>query len=291
MPITALILILAAAFLHALYNFLVKSSRNAAGFLWWTVTLGAIGYGAWLLTGPGIFLSRESIPYFLISTLAELGYFVALVRGYARGDLSLVYPLSRGSPPVFLAVWSAILLAERLPVAGYAGIAVAVAGICITSVSPGTAGQIRPRDIMRSFKDPAVLWALVSGVCISIYSLSDKLAVVSTPPLVYNFWVCAGNAAAWSIVVWRPARIGGNLDQLRTNSVRILIGASATVGAYGAVLIALTMTSASYVVAGRGLSVVIGALFGTVALKEGFGRLRIGGAALTVAGIAVIALS
>jgi drug/metabolite transporter (DMT)-like permease len=291
MSYLALLLILLSAFLHALYNFLIKSSRDTIAFFWWSVALGAIGYGCWLLTGPGIFLSRASVPFFLASAAAEFGYFMTLVKGYERGDLSLVYPISRGSPPVFLAAWSAIFLAERLPFAGYAGIGVAVAGIYITSFIPNSAGKIRLRDVFQSFRDPATLWALASGIFISIYSLTDKLALSATPPLVYNFWVYAGNAVLWSAVVWRPGRARLNMAVVRTQPTRVLVAAFATVGAYTAVLIALTMTSASYVVAGRGLSVVIGALFGMFALNEGFGRLRLAGAVMTVAGLALMALS
>ena len=291
MPIVAVGLILIAAVLHAVYNFLIKSSRDVVAFFWWTVAIGTVGYGCWLLAGPGIFLSPGSVPYFLISTAAEFGYFLSLVRGYAHGDLSLVYPISRGSPPLFLAAWSALFLSERLPSAGYAGIAIAVSGICLTSLTPQEAGTFRFGDLLGSFRRPAALWAVASGIFISVYSLTDKLAVASTPPLVYNFWVYAGNAILWSVVVWKPSRAVGNISMLKSNPLRILLAAAATVGAYSAVLIALTMTSASYVVAGRGLSVVVGALLGTVVLKEHFGRLRITGALLTVVGLTVMALS
>ena len=291
MPIAALGLILVAAFLHAVYNFLIKSSRDVIAFFWWTVAFGTVGYGCWLLAGPGIFLSRHSIPYFLVGAAAELGYFLTLVRGYAHGDLSVVYPISRGSPPLFLAAWSALFLSERLPPAGYVGIGIAAAGIYLTSLVPAGNGRVRFAGVARSLREPATLWALASGVFISIYSLADKVAVVSTPPLVYNFWVYGGNTVLWGLAVWRPGRTRKNVSQLFASPARIILGALATVGAYAAVLTALTMTSASYVVAGRGLSVVIGALLGTFALAEGFGGLRIAGAALTVVGTALMVLA
>ncbi len=273
MPLEALLLTLLAAFLHAFYNFFIKSSRDTIAYFWWTVTLGGLGYGAWLLTGPGIFLTPASTPFFLISTLAELGYFIAVVRGYAHGDLSL---------------------GERLSGLGYLGIAIVVAGIYLASLTAnGARGNWHWRDLYNSFRTPATRWALAAGFFISVYSLTDKLVLNNgTPPLVYNFWVYFGNTILWTMVVWYPrARIQPNLQVARLEIPRIFIGGLAIVAAYLLVLTALAMTSASYVVAARSASVIIGALFGTIALKERFGPARVVGAALMVVGIALMAIA
>ncbi len=289
LSITNLLLVLTAAALHAGWNYMAKSSRDTVTFLWWGVTLGAVGCCIYLLLTSGIYLPPEVWPYFIISDLAELAYFVTLVRGYSQGDLSLVYPLSRGSAPIFLAFWSALLLGERLPLLGYAGILLMVGGIYVSSLTV-TAGQTlgvskNPKGLIYN---SAALWALASGVFVSVYSLSDKLVVAQMPPLVYNFWVYAGNAITWlPLVLLRrgPARMA---EELRVNWPRVLAGSVMTVGAYVLVLVALTTSIASYVVAGRGTSVIIGAVLGWLALGEGFGRTRVLGAILMVIGLAVM---
>ncbi|MBI3914064.1 MAG: EamA family transporter [Chloroflexi bacterium] len=294
MPLTALLLVLLSAFLHALYNFLVKSSRDTIAYYWWTIAIGSLSYGAWLIiSGNGIYLAPASVPFYLISALAEIGFFVGMVRGYAVGDLSLVYPLARGLPPILVALWSALILNERLPALGYAGIAIVVAGMFFVSLTANGGDQkFRARDLLDAFRNPATRWALLSGVFIAVYSFTDKLALSNgTPPTVYNFWVFFGNLIGWLPLVWRRSRVQTNFELVRVNLGHLLVGAAAIIATYLFVLTALAMTSASYVTAGRSLAVVIGALLGTLALKEGFGRARVFGAAMIVAGIALMALA
>lgn len=292
MPIAALALVLTSAVFHAGYNFLAKSSRDTTIFLWWSVVLGATIYGAWLYSsGLGFTLETASMPFFFLSTIAELGYFYGIVRGYVLGDLSLVYPISRGSAPLFVTLWSALLIGERLPLWGYAGIALMIAGVYIASLTAQNAGlAIGWHTLLAPLHNHAARWALASAVFIAIYSLSDSQAIKSTPPLVYNFWVNLGNIFTWALVVWRlhtSTQVGG---ELRANWKRLVAAAVMTMGAYALVLIAQTMTSTSYVVAGRGTSVVIGALLGTQVLKEGFGAVRVLSAAMMVAGLVLIAV-
>jgi drug/metabolite transporter (DMT)-like permease len=247
------------------------------------------GYGVWLAAGFGFFLSPASWLPFLISAICETGYFVTLVKGYAQGDLSLVYPISRGSAPVFAAIWSAIVLAENLPSLGYVGIGLMVAGLYVASLPvEQTRIKIESSSILHN---RAVGWALASAVFISIYSVSDKVAVAATNPLVYNWWVFAGNTVLWAPIVWRRFAFKANFDELRNSWWAVIVTGVLMVGAYALALWALALTSASYVVAGRGFSVIIAACFGSFMLKERFGTVRIIGAALMVAGLGLMAFS
>lgn len=134
MPLTALLLVLLAALLHAFWNLLAKDARDSSAFMWWGVTVGAIWYGAWMATQVWLGLPREVWLVFAASLVAEVAYLALITRGYARGDLSQVYPIARGSPPLLIALWSAIFLAERLPLLGYVGIALLVFGIYLASL-------------------------------------------------------------------------------------------------------------------------------------------------------------
>ena len=286
MPSVALVLIVAAAFLHAGWNVFAKVSKNTVALMWWATVVGTLGYGLWVACGPGIYIGSGSWFPFLISAACETGYFFTLVQGYSKGDLSLVYPISRGSAPIFAALWGAVFLWERLPWFGYVGVGLMVAGVIGASLPPDRSRMTL--ELVSSLRN-STGWALASGVFISIYSFSDKIAVVSTAPLVYNWWVFAGNTVLWMPIVWRKSHFRANLEELRTNWRGIVATSVMMVASYAAALAAFALTSASYVVAGRGLSVVIGALFGAYMLKERYGLVRIVGATLMVAGLGLIA--
>jgi drug/metabolite transporter (DMT)-like permease len=285
----AVVLIIAAALMHASWNAVAKVSKNILALLWWSTVFGTIGYGVWLVTGLGFFLSPSSWIPFLISAVCETGYFVTLVKGYSRGDLSLVYPISRGSAPIFAALLGAAVLAERLPLVGYLGVGLMVVGVFVAS-QPVERSKAK-FAFSSIFRDRAVLWALACGVFIAVYSISDKVAVAATNPLVYNWWVFAGNTVLWAPFVWRRLRFKPNFNELRNNLRGVILVGVLSVGAYALVLTALALTSASYIVAGRGLSVIIGAGLGSFLLKERFGTVRIIGAMLMVAGLALITFS
>ncbi len=288
----AVALIIAAAFLHAGWNFLAKTSKDTIAFMWWAMAIGTLGYSVYFLTGPALYLANSSWLPFIISSLAETGYYITLVKGYSQGDLSLVYPISRGSAPIFAALWGGLLLAERLPLLGYLGVLLMVTGVFVASL---TADSLRLKfdssALVAMVRNPSAIWALASGVFISIYSVSDKVAVSATAPLVYGWWVFAGNTLLWAPVAWRKFRAKASLRELRNNWPRLIAGTVMTVAAYTSVLVALSLTSASYVVAARGLSVVIGALLGSLLLRERAGKIRITGAVFMVIGLGLIAFA
>jgi len=282
-------LILATAVTHASWNGIAKVSKNTLALMWWSTLFATLGYGIWLSTELGFFLSPSSVIPFLISAICETGYFVTLVKGYSQGDLSLVYPLSRGSAPIFAAIFGAFVLAENLPLVGYAGVALMVVGVFVASQPiDQVEGKVRFSSIL---KQRAVGWALASGVFISIYSITDKVAVVATNPLVYNWWVFLGNSVLWAPFVWRRSNFKANFAELRENWRCVIAVGVLSIGSYALALAALALTSASYVVAGRGLSVIFGACIGSFILKEKFGTVRIIGAMLMVVGITLIAFS
>jgi len=288
MEALTLALIIATAAMHASWNAIAKVSRNTIALMWWATIFGVVGYGVWLVTGPGIFLNSGSRLPFLISAVCETGYFITLVKGYSRGDLSLVYPLSRGSAPIFAAFLAAVVLGQELPWVGYAGILLMVLGVYVASLPVEGSRLVEFTSILRN---SAAGWALASGVFIAIYSVSDQVAVAATNPLVYNWWVFFGNAVLWAPVVWRGSRSKSNMTELRDNWRGVAVTGVLSVGSYAAALAALTLTSASYVVAGRGLSVIIGACLGSFLLKERFGAVRILGAVLMVVGLGLIAFT
>jgi drug/metabolite transporter (DMT)-like permease len=287
MSLLALFLVLIAAVLHAFWNLLAKHARDSSAFMWWGVSVGATWYGAWVLTQAWLGLPREIWLIFAASLAMEIAYVGLITRGYATGDLSQVYPIARGSPPLLIALWSAIFLGERLPFLGYVGIALLIFGVYLSSM-PSLVDFCKP---LRALSHRPAQWALLAAITVSVYSTLDKVAVGFTTPLVYNAWVYAGIGLGYAPAVWSRAHRASTLREFKTNWKFIAMGSVATVGSYLLALIGMSMTAASYVGAVRATSVVIGALFGWRLLKERFGGVRVFAAALMVVGLTLIAVA
>jgi len=152
---TALALILIAAIAHATWNLFSKqaSVSGPTSFVWLMALLGTVLYApvvavALLLSPPR--LTAEAWVFLTGTGLLQVGYFLFLQTGYARGDLSLVYPVGRGSGALLAALAGIVLLGERPGPAGLAGIALVVLGVLMlgahgtsagrTDTSPGSAG-------------------------------------------------------------------------------------------------------------------------------------------------------
>lgn len=279
MPPFALVLLLAAALVHAGWNLLVKQAREKDVFLWWAWLVGGLSGAALLPLLPA--LPRSVWPYVLASGLAEAGYSLALARAYALGDFSQVYPLARGTAPALLALWAALFLGERPTMAGLLGLALLLLGLMTVG---GLFGRAR-----QPVRGAAVLAALGVALAISIYSVIDGAAVQFAAPLPYTIVVFMVTALALTPVMLRrypPAALAAewcaNWSRILATGALILLGYAMVLAAYGAGRV-------GYAGAVREVSVVFAALIGWRWLGEGFGRARIIGALLIFGGILVIA--
>jgi len=305
MPATSLALLLIAAVLHAVANALIKQARDKLAFTWWMLGVSSVlGLPIWLLIG-----NAEPVGWLIvtISGLVEAIYFTALARAYSHGDLSQVYPIARGSAPLFIALWATVFLGERPSVIGLLGVFSIVAGLYLINL-PSLADWKRP---LLGFRGPAVRWALLTGVLISIYSAVDKVGVRYFVPLTYLYlilfvgWIAL--APQWLIADRRAALIAelkpdaGTLstpvwasDRTRSIGAHRVVSIVACglfgVAAYMLVLTALRLSPVSYVGPVREVSVVIGAWIGVRFMAEQGGALRVIASALVALGIAIIAI-
>jgi drug/metabolite transporter (DMT)-like permease len=287
LPLSIVALVLAAAVLHAIWHLLAKRANDTPAFMWWGIAIGATWYGAMLCTQMSLELPPSVWPIYAGSLLAQVGYLSLITRGYALGDLSQVYPISRGAPPFFVAIWSAVFLGERLPLAGYAGVALLIAGVYVASL-PSLGDIWRPFQAVGN--RPAQL-ALLAAVSVAVYTTLDKRIVATVDPLVYNFWVYAGIAVLYAPMVWLRGSWRSGILEVRGNWRRILVGSFSTVGSYVLALAALSQTAASYVGAVRASSVLMAALFGWLLIGERLGLIRVVAAAIMLPGLALIALA
>lgn len=282
MSSTALLLLLAAALLHAGWNVLVKGAREKDLFMWWAWVVGALGYAPLLVLLPA--LPRAAWPYLLASGLAQAAYSVALTRAYTLGDFSLVYPIARGAAPALLALWAALFLGERPSVYGLLGLTLLLAGLLTVGGLFGRPGHARPGPA-------AYVAAMGVALSISIYSALDGAAVQIAAALPYTIAEFIVTALVLTPVMLRRYSRAALLGEWRAHWPRIVLVGLLILLTYAMVLLAYSAGHVSYAGAIREVSVVFAALIGWRWLGEGFGALRVTGALLIFGGILVIAIA
>jgi drug/metabolite transporter (DMT)-like permease len=284
---TALTLILMAAIAHASWNLFTKqaSTAGAACFVWLMAAVATVAYlpavAATVLADPPKLTALAWV--FMAGTgLLQAGYFLFLQSGYRLGDLSLVYPVGRGSGALLAALAGIILLGERPGPAGLAGIGLIVVGLIVLGI-PARASH-------SAISAKAITFALVTGGFIATYTLWDKYAVstLKVPPLVQGY-----ASLPVMVLVLIPFALR---DRTRTRQVwasyrRQVVGAAVLSPlAYILVLTALRFTAVSAVAPTREVSVLFGVLLGRTLLGEGSLARRLGAAATIAAGILCIAV-
>lgn len=182
----ALSIVLASAFLHAGWNYLLKKSERKIVFIWWFLLVSAILYlPVFLFYCPEISIPPAGWLCIVATGIIHGVYFWCMGGAYQRGDLSLVYPLARGSGPLFIPILAVILLKEEISPLGMMGIALIIGGIyCVHLRSFSGSAFLEP---FRALRGGASLWALFTGLAIAFYSLVDKVGVGLVYPPVYIY--------------------------------------------------------------------------------------------------------
>lgn len=272
MPLAAFALVVLSAVLHASWNLLMKASSDRLVAAWVQVTAGAVVFAPFLIAGG---FPTDRLGSVAASAAIHLGYGLALVAAYERGDLSLVYPIARGVSPLLITAGAALLLDDRPGTLGLAGVVLIAVGLLSVIRRPG----------------PGVWWAVLTGAMITGYTLVDGAAVrAGGESFRYTIAVFAGNALALSLAVLvrrGPAamRRGFGVDGWRN-----VAGGVASAIAYMLVLTAARWAPLGLVSAVRETSVVFGALGGWLLLKEPFGITRVRAAVVIAAGLALVAV-
>lgn len=290
MTTAALALVLTSAVMHASWNFLVKRSRDKVLFFWAMAVVGLSG-----LAIPGILFAvfdgftLTMLGLACISVCLHASYAVALTASYRYGDLSSVYPISRGMGPALVPLLAVLLLGESVSTVAVVGIVLVVLGIYAIHID-----QRLLRDLSHPLKmlaQPGTRLAFLTGLFIAAYTISDKTALNhDLNPVTLSLFDVTGNVLgllpAVIIASFGELRREWELDRTRIVGAGILAPAG-----YLLVLIALTTTRVSYIAPSREVGIVIGTAMGVLLLHEGFGLTRIWGSALVVAGVVTIALA
>lgn len=290
MTLTALLLVLLAALCHAVWNVAAKSAGGDARFallsallvsaLWLPVALW-VGWGVvgdWGAAAWGIVVA---------SAVVHVSYFLTLLRGYRSADLTVVYPVARGSAPLLSAGVALLLFGEQLSGLGAGGVLMVVAGVFLIAGGPG---------LFRAARDPAarrrvwlgIGWGAATGVQIAAYTLIDGYAVkiLLLSPILVDYF---GNLLRVPILlplVWRERATLPALWRTQWRAALLV----ATLGPIGYVLVLFAMQQApvSLVAPAREVSMLFAALLGGTLLRERDMAARVAGALCIALGVAAL---
>lgn len=277
MTLAAVVLVILSGLIHSVWNLFAKQSINKNVFLW-CCQLAAIL----------IFLPMSVIELRTIDTVPLVGYLLLLAsmilhgiyifllaKTYTIGDLSQVYPIMRGTSPLFVPIIGVLMLGENLSIQGWIGIIMIVIGIFLT-------GDINTKW---RFNKP-ILLAIMVGLIITSYTVVDKITLNYIPAFTLNEATNIGNLIALTFLTMRSQ---GIRTEWRVNWKTIILGGILAPGGYLLFLKALELQPVSQIAPMREIGTVFGTIFGVFLLNESQGRNRIIASIIITAGIIMLA--
>lgn len=279
----AIALVLLAALLHAVWNWLAKRTGSTLTFVWLFDAFSLLFFAPVALIAlaqSGRMLEPLAIFFIVGSAFLHLGYYLYLGRAYRVADLSLVYPLARGTAPMLSTLGAVLLLGERPTPLALLGITLIACGIFLLTG--------HPRKLFGANAAPGVAAALLTSAFIASYTLWDKVAVAELllPPLFYGWAYVVIEFALLTPLAWRRrAQVAREWRAYKREALAIALFNPL---AYMLVLVALSFTSVSYVAPLRELSTFFGVILGARLLAEGQTRQRLIAAAILMSGVVLL---
>lgn len=292
MPLSAFALILLAGIIHASWNIAAKKANGDARFALQSGVFMAVVWAP-----VGITMGWSVVPtwglkewgFVALSGVLHVIYYVILLRGYRKSDLTVVYPLARGSGPLLSSLVAILFLGERISLVGVAGIAGVVLGVFLVAGGPG---------LWRKKHDPAqrarvhkgVRYGVLTGAFIAAYTVADSYAVkfLAMSPILLDYF---GNLVRVGLLL--PAGLHDRTETARMWRAQwkyALLVAVISPVSYVLVLYAVQQAPISHVAPAREVSMLFAALIGGHLLREGDRLLRLLGAAFIAAGVVALAL-
>jgi len=289
----AFLLVLLAGLIHAGWNIAAKHAGGDTRFAWFSSALIAV-----IWAPVGWWFARTELPRWgaaewalvVASGVIHVFYFTTLLRGYRRADLTVVYPLARGSGPLITALVAVLFLGERISALGAAGIAAVVGGVFLIAGGPGL-WRAAHDPVARERLHRGLYYGALTGLSIAAYSVVDgyTVKVLMVSPIVLDYM---GNLVR--LVLFSPRVLRDRAEALRLWRLQwrhaLLVAVFSPV-AYVLVLFAMQRAPLSHVAPAREVSMLFAALIGGHLLREGDRGLRILGALCIGLGVAALALA
>lgn len=290
MTLASICLVVLASFIHATWNLMAKRAAPAGPVFVFAYNLVAcVAYAPWvfhLLATGAMAWSRAIVGFVVLSGLVHLAYSLTLQRGYQQAELSVVYPVARGSGPMLSTLGAILILGEAPTALALAGLAAIVAGI----------GLIATRGDLSAFRRPAGMaglrWGTATGGLIATYTVVDAYAVkvLGVAPVVLDWFA---NLLRFFLLL--PLVLANPRRALRAmrGFWRLALGVGLLSPlSYILVLAALdTGAPLSVVAPMREMSMMVGTLMGMAILRENVGPWRLAGCAAVIAGVVLLSWS
>ncbi|NVO05421.1 MAG: EamA family transporter [Rhodoferax sp.] len=291
MPLSALALVILAGLIHASWNIAAKKAHGDVRFAFF---IAAVTVLVW--APVGLALGWQQIPVWGLAAWAfvfasgaiHVAYFIVLLRGYRKADLTVVYPLARGSGPLISSTLAIVLFGEHLSTLGLAGIAAVALGVFLIAGGPGIWRNAQDAQ-QRLRTRMGLLYGLLTGLTIASYTVVDgySVKVLLLSPMLMFYMSCAVQ-----MVLLLPAVLQdkpqAKLHWQQQWKYALIVGAISPIS-YVMVLYALQIAPLSHVAPAREVSMLFAALLGGQLLGEGDRVARLTGAACI--GLGVVALS
>lgn len=288
---TALTLVLVAAALHAGWNFAAKRvGHGGARFVFLYYTASAMLFIPVVAVSLALEPQHPQWTWLLaavVTAVFHIAYALALQRGYAVGDMSVVYPLARGTGPLLSVLAAVALLGEHPGPLGLLGAVLVVAGVLVIGTGKMEVHLVSPAH--RRARRSAVGYGFLTGALIAAYTVWDAHAVttLSVPPVIYF-----GTGAIVQSVLLSPYALRNKAEVAglwRCHRREIVIVSLLSPLAYLLVLFVMRMAPISLIAPAREVSIVFGGLAAWLALDEPHGVRRLAGSLVVFVGIAAIA--
>ncbi|HYE81739.1 MAG TPA: DMT family transporter [Clostridia bacterium] len=280
------IMIILSAVFHATWNFAAKKIKGNTTFLWLFSCFSSIIYFPFVLAAIFNYKAgfQISFIYFILgSAVLHSVYFILLSKGYSCGNFSVVYPLARGTGPLFSTLIAIIFLKENASLAAIAGIALIISGIFLITGNPAL--------ILKTEKDRALIYAFLCGLTIASYTIFDKIAVTAQmlPPILLDW---ASNVGRILLLSPYSLRRKDQIRQLMLHHKKeIFTVAVLSPLSYILVLTAMVFTPLYYVAPMRELSILFGTFLGVRLLSEELGKAKLLGICVMLAGIVLLSFA
>jgi uncharacterized membrane protein len=285
MTLSGFLLVSAAAFSHAGWNFFYKRMGGGLELIWLFSAVSAVLYAplaGYVLLHASANLTPHQWLFIAGSTAWHLTYFAVLQRGYRVGDLSMVYPTARATGPLLTTIIAVMFLGETISVQSGIGIALIIGGVLMLS-------GVFKKGVKTQAASTSILFGLFVGMLIAGYTLWDShaVAVLLIPPLLLDYFPSLARSALLApIALKRKTEVAALWANHKSGILAVAVLAPL---AYILVLYALTFTPVTYVAPTRELSVLLTVLLGTLVLKEGETQNRLIWACVMVFGVGLLA--
>jgi drug/metabolite transporter (DMT)-like permease len=294
MPPIALILIIFSALLQAALNVPLKGSERKVAFIAGATFISLVIYLP-IFIWKGAILGEHGYPSGLWSWIGILAcsfvgayYYIFLGGAYDRGDLSVVFPVTRGFGPLFILIFALLLLKEKVSYLGLLGILITIAGSYMIYLQ-----SFKPSELLhplKAFRSKTFLFSMAAGACTATYALINKRNLEVVQPFTLFYLIYIFMTLFLMVFLLIKNRIRQTSLEFKHNRTNLFVFGFFNFISSVLVLYALRMSKVSYLGAARNISVLFGVILGCFFLKEGYGKIRILASLLIFSGIVLLSL-